>query len=102
MTETTVELDEPTREALDRYREATRERDEATERRDKAKAEVVAYLATHDAKVGTIDGNAACSHSSYDMERIDSGRLRAEEPYLFRRYAKLIHVESLRLRGVQR
>lgn len=100
--EASVELDETTRIALDAYREARNRIDEANELRDKARAEVIAFLATRDAKVGTIGGRPACALTAYDQERLDTTRLREEEPATYRRFAKLTHVEQLRLRGMWR
>lgn len=101
-TETSVELDEPTREAVDRYSDASRERADADERQAKARAEILAFLATQDAKVGTIDGAPVIARVTFAQERVDTTRLRVEEPSTFRRFAKLIHVEQLRWRGGRR
>lgn len=95
-------LTDDMRKALADYVEASDERDRAEERRAKARDALVAFLAVHDASVGTVDGVAVCALTRVDREDIDVKRLKAEEPAIARRFARLSTIERFTLRGRHR
>jgi len=90
------------RATLDEYVAASELRDAAEERRTKARDALVAFLAVHEASVGTVDGQPVCAYTKVDRETINVKRLRAEEPAIARRFAVLSTVERFTLKGRHR
>jgi len=90
------------RQTLDEYVDACNAEDAAKERRNKARDALVAFLAVHDASVGTVDGKPVCQVSKVDRETIDVKRLREEEPATARRFTRLSTVEKFILKGRHR
>ncbi len=101
-TDATYPLTHEMRQTLDEYVAASELRDAAEERRTKARDALVAFLAIHEATVGTVDGQPVCAYTRYDRETIDTARLKADEPAIARRYARLSTVERFTLKGRHR
>lgn len=102
--------------ALEQLREFLLARDiidAAQERKRKARDALVAYLASREANVGTMnvavglgttgdpvmDERPVVRLIEYTAEVLDSARLKDEEPYTWRRFATLKRREELRLIG---
>lgn len=85
-TERAIELDEYAQDAVAAYFAATEARDEAEAKRVKARDEILAFFRLNDADVGLVDGTPVARMVRSDQERLDTHRLRDEQPLTYRRY----------------
>lgn len=83
-----IALDDYAQEALAEYLSAAAAEAEAKAKRIKARETLLALFKMHDADVGLIDGTPVCRLVRSDRDIIDSQRLQAEEPFIYRRFLK--------------
>ena len=86
---TPVELDEYAQGALRDLATTGRIIAEQESMRAKARSILTDFLLTHDADVGVVDGQPRVKLTTYDVSGIDVTRLRADEPFLARRYLRV-------------
>jgi hypothetical protein len=96
-TTASVELDDYAREAYLDYVNATDAITREKERRDKARDALVAFLRLNDANEADEGGVPVLRLVEYDRTSLDAPRLKAEEPFVYRRFARMAHVEQLRI-----
>jgi hypothetical protein len=95
-THASVELDDYAHEAYREYRAAANELTDATARKDKARDALVTFLRLNDATAATLDGDLVLRLVETDRVTVDAPRLKVEEPFIYRRFARVTHVEYLR------
>jgi hypothetical protein len=96
-THVSVELDDYARQTYKDYVAADAELKEATARRDKARDALVTFLRLNEATAATDAGTPVVFLVESDRVTVDAPRLKAEEPFTYRRYSRVSHVEYLRL-----
>jgi hypothetical protein len=96
-THVSVELDDYAREAYQDYVNASDAITREKERKDKARDVLVAFLRLNDVSEGDVNGAPVLRLVEFDRTSLDTGRLKAEEPFVYRRFARVGHVEQLRI-----
>lgn len=89
------ELDRYAREALARLLRAREEKTRVEEDEQKARDQLLGFLTSHDATGGTIAGTQVVALIRYARETVDVRRLKAEEPFMWRRFGRMGMVERL-------
>lgn len=95
-THVSVELDSYAYEAFREHRIASEQIREATARRDKARDALITFLRMNEADGATVDGTLVVTLVEFDRTTVDAPRLKDEEPFVYRRFARVAHVEQLR------
>ena len=86
---TPIELDEYAQKNLNELRATTAAIDELEAERDKARNVVRTFLMDHEADVGVVDGVPVVRLLTFDVGTIDLEQLRADEPFLARKYLRV-------------
>lgn len=92
-----IPLDEYAEECFRSYVDSAYDMEEARQRKDKARDALIAFFASNEAEIGTIEGKPVVRVIRSDREVCDVGRLKREEPFTYRRFVKVSPVAFIRL-----
>lgn len=95
-THASVELDDYAHEAYETYRESVATITDATARKDKARDALITFLRLNDAAVAELDGTPVLRLVETDRVSVNAPALKEAEPFIYRRFARVTHVEYLR------
>jgi hypothetical protein len=85
---TLIALDDYAQDALAEYVATNDEMRELATRKDKARDALIAFFESNDADVGTVDGKEVVKLIRSDVITLDTERLKAEQPFTYRKFAK--------------